>query len=267
MHNVCLKELKEVVPQELVYKKVEEKELHLYIFPPKEQVKGCIINIHGGGWNGGTPRLLYPNAACFSENGGIGICVEYRLHNVEQGLDVRECLEDCVDALDFIRKYVYDSYGEIPITVLGDSAGAHLAECLGCQAIIDRFRKDVKRADFVVDCNGIVDLTGKWGYAIETRATDTEDKRALQIKYSPIFNIESTDAEILIIHGDADDIVAIEDSQAYYEELQKKGVQSKMITLPNAKHAFILFDYVHDNEFVADTMHNVVVYLKDKNLM
>lgn len=267
MNGVHLQELKEIVPNEVVYKRVDDKELHLYIFPPKQEVKGCIISIHGGGFGGGTPRLVYPNAGYFSECGGLGVCVEYRLQNSSEGYDVRQCLEDCADALDFIRKYVCDRYGEIPMIAFGDSAGAYLAACLGCQTIIDRVRKGVKRADFVVDCNGIPDLTGKWGYAIEVKEDDTEDRLALQMKYSPIFNIEPTDADVLIIHGDSDDIVDIEDSRAYHKKLLEKGVRSEMTVLPNARHAFILFDYVHDNSFVGETLYNIVTYLKNKKLL
>ena len=267
MLNVNLCQLKSVAPTEVVYKQVGEKPLHLYIFPPKGEVKGCVINIHGGGWRAETPRRLFPHAAYFSENGGLGICVEYRLHDVTKGYDVRECLEDCVDALLFVRKYVRDTYGDVPITALGDSAGGYLAVCLGCQTILERIRLAVQRADFVVDLNGIVDLTGKWSYAIEKKAGDMDSQQTLQMLYSPLFNVKADDAPVLIMHGDTDEIVALEDAKRYDEELKTKGVKSELVVLEKARHAFILFDYEHDNVFVLNVLCRITNFLKEKKLL
>lgn len=267
MDSLFLQKLKEEKPQEVVYKRVGERELHLYIFPPQEKVNGCVIHIHGGGWRAETPQRLYPHANYFSQNEGLGICVEYRLHDITQGRDVRECLEDCVDALVFIRNYVRENYGNIPLTALGDSAGGYLAVCLGCQSIIRQIRKNVERVNFVVDLNGIVDLTGKWNYAIERKANDTEDEVVLQRRYSPLFNVENDDAEVLLMHGDEDEIVAIEDAQAYYAELQNKRVASELMVIPNAKHAFILFDYAHENEFVLGILYRIADFLRLKKML
>ena len=267
MLNVNLCQLKSVIPTEAVYKQVGDKALHLYIFPPKGEVKGCVINIHGGGWRAETPKRLFPHAAYFSENDALGICVEYRLHDVAKGYDVRDCLEDCVDALLFVRKYVRDTYGDVPITALGDSAGGYLAVCLGCQTILDRIRPDVQRADFVVDLNGIVDLTGKWSYAIDKKASDTDNQQTLQMLYSPLYNVKADDAPVLLMHGDTDEIVALEDSKKYNEELKTKGIKSELVVLEKARHAFILFDYEHDNQFVADILYKVALILKGNGVL
>lgn len=267
MVEVNLSELKKTIPTEVVYKKVGDRDLHLYIFPPKKQVKGCVINIHGGGWRAETPKRLFPHGAYFSENGGLGVCVEYRLHDVTKGYDVRQCLEDCIDALAYVRDYLDKNYCNVPITVLGDSAGAYLAVCLGCQEIIDKVNPSVKRADFIVDLNGIVDLTGKWNYAIDKKTTDTVNEKELQVLYSPLFNVKPNDAPVLLIHGDIDEIVALDDSKKYYSELKNKGIKSELIVLKNAKHAFILYDYDHDNDFVSSVLRDITVYLKENNLI
>ena len=264
MNKVCLKELNTIQPREIVYKVVGERKLRLFVFEPKVQPKSCIINIHGGGWQRETPQRLYPHAAYFSENGGLGICVEYRL--MAKDSNVLMCLEDCIDALIYIREWVQINYGQIPLIALGDSAGAYLATCLGCQSIINRIKENVRRVDLVIDLNGIVDLTGKWSYAIDTLKSAGATV-LMHEKYSPLFNIKKNDAAVLLMHGDVDEIVDLEDSKRYHKALQEMGIESQLIILSNVNHAFILFDYTHDNLLVADILYKIAQRLKDENFL
>jgi acetyl esterase/lipase len=251
-----LNKLKKTVPQEMVYKVVDGRQLRLFVFEPQENPTACILCIHGGGWKRETPQRLFPHAAFFAENGTTAACVEYRFIN--ESIDVRTCLEDCVDALVCLR----ERYKDIPIVALGDSAGAYLANCLGCEEILGQVKIRQKTVDFVVDLNGIVDLTGKWSYAISEE--NPQKKEELEKQYSPLYRLSPKDAPTLIVHGEKDTVVDIADARKYANALTKKGVENELWLLPNAQHAFILFDYVHENDFVARVLERITLFLKEK---
>ena len=48
---------------------------------------------------------------------------------------------------------------------------------------------------------------------------------------------------------------------------KKKDVSHDLKILAGAAHAFILFDYRHDNTFVGDTLYWICQYLKQKELI
>lgn len=146
----------------------------------------------------------------------------------------------------------------MPLISFGDSAGGYYAVCLGNQAIVKRLDTEAQIVDFVVDLNGIVDITGKWSYGLSS--TLQEDLQG----YSPLFNVSMSDAPTLIMHGDQDKTVALEDAKRYNDALKAKGVACDFEILSGAAHAFILFDYRHDNMFVGDTLAWICDYLKDK---
>ena len=69
------------------------------------------------------------------------------------------------------------------------------------------------------------------GSVREDEAENLEYRRA-----SPVANVTPDDAPMLLIHGDADDVVPIEQSVRMEEALRKAGVQSRFITVPGGKH-------------------------------
>ena len=233
------------------------RELEYYAFFPSVEPKACVVCIHGGGWTSDSAKRLFPQAAFFAEQGAVGISIEYRLNS--EKVDIRNGLYDCISAAKSIRKMLLQRYGKaLPLVSFGDSAGGYYAVCLGNQNIVKRMDSDAQIVDFVVDLNGIVDLTGKWSYGLSSALQeDLHD-------YSPLFNVSMGDAPTLIMHGDQDKTVALEDSQRYHDVLKAKGVACDFEILSGAAHAFILFDYRHDNRFVGDTLAWICDYLKVK---
>lgn len=245
------------------YKSVGAKELKMYVYLPKKTPTGCVLCFHGGGWRSETPMRLAPHAAYFAENGAIGISVEYRL--IGDGIDLRDSLKDCVDALVFVRKHIKEHYGNLPITSFGDSAGAYFAVCLGNQEIMNRIGAGGSIVDYIVDLNGIVDLTGKWNYGILEK--NKKIKKEIEKNFSPLYNVKENDSAILIVHGKEDKTVAVADSEQFYETLQEKGVSSELILLEHVAHAFILFDYRHENAYVEEVLTMIGERLKDKGVL
>lgn len=251
--------LNAISAEKVVYKSIDGQNLEYAICYPKTEPKGVALFIHGGGWrsDGLNRLLLHAKYAAFY--GAVGVSVDYRLNG--ETTDVRDGLKDCADALKHIRKTVREMYGkDLLITALGDSAGGYYAVCLGSQKVLSLADENAKIVDFVVDLNGIVDLTGKWRYGIN--ANDETAK-----KYSPLYNVTKGDAPVLIMHGDEDKTVDIADAFAYEKALKEKGVECETRIIYGAAHAFILFDYRRDNSLVAETLQDIIKYLRGKDLI
>ena len=56
--------------------------------------------------------------------------------------------------------------------------------------------------------------------------------------YSPIVFVSSDDPPTLLIHGDKDDLVPINNSKIIFEAFQKANVKTDFITIPGAGHGF-----------------------------
>ena len=89
--------------------------------------------------------------------GAVGVSVEYRL--ATEGRTVHHCIGDCAAAVRYLRENAA-ALGILPdkICVCGESAGGHLALCLGTPAIV---ADPMARPNYIVNFNGAVDLTGR----------------------------------------------------------------------------------------------------------
>ncbi|MBC7195386.1 MAG: prolyl oligopeptidase family serine peptidase, partial [Caldisericia bacterium] len=56
---------------------------------------------------------------------------------------------------------------------------------------------------------------------------------------SPICYVSKDDPQFLIIHGEKDDLVPIEQSEILYNALLKEGVKARFVKVKNGGHGFI----------------------------
>ena len=256
------------------YKKVDGLELPMAVFLPRDrkaltEKRPAVVCIHGGawsGWKGGDCQnwdggVFAPHARLFSSLGAVSVTISYR--NVarpekekaafEKGPSLFDLLADCRSALRYLRLNA-DRFGIDPnrIAVIGDSAGGHLAACLGTINRFDEPGEDPTvsaMANLVIACNPITDLTDpKWlAFVPETpRSWEgdkplSRDERARAI--SPLWNVTASSIPTLAMHGLADTIVAPTHSIEFQKKMEAAQVRCELFTLPNASHAFILFGY------------------------
>lgn len=186
---------------------------------------------------------------------------------------VEDCLDDCIDALRFIHEQAA-ALGVDPdrIIVAGDSAGGHLAACLGTLPPDDQLRPFA-----VVNCNGIVDLTDKWRHSArapqpEKTASDKEavrewfQQREEARRLSPLHRIRAGQPPSLTLHGLLDRTVEAEQSARYVEEHRMYGNDSRLILYPRSKHAFILFGYTATVEETMEALGDIDRFLADIGL-
>ncbi|MBQ3037568.1 MAG: alpha/beta hydrolase [Clostridia bacterium] len=238
-----------------VYRTESGINLPLWVYNPRvvnDKNNYFVLAIHGGGWRGAREDnsewnggWMIHQAKIFSLLGYTGAAISYRTLGFDN-TDIKDLIEDCREAVKYIRK----NFEFEKLIIIGDSAGGHLATCLG----IDE--DDCVRPDIVLSCNPVLDCTERFSYA-------SEDEE-VRIEASPLFSDIKKCADFLFMHGNADPTVPYEDTVRMHEKLQKLGFNSEMITLDGIQHAFILYDYKSTDEQVVSYMEMIEEYLNKK---
>ena len=118
---------------EVVYKSYPDHDLKLFIHKSAITKKPTPVMffIHGGGWYGGRPESMLPQAKYVAQNSGMaGVSIQYSLCG-QKGIDIAAAVQDCRDAVQFIRDHAAE-YNIDPgrMGFSGSSAGGHLAAVL-----------------------------------------------------------------------------------------------------------------------------------------
>lgn len=122
------------------------------------------------------------------------------------------------------------------IASLGNSSGGHLAAMAGLTCGLQA----------VVDICGISDLVHAEGpqysigaaFVFEFMGTTPDQAREQYEEASPITFVSRQSPPFLIIHGEADDIVPIEQSEMLRDALTRNEVDVEYHTFPNEGHSY-----------------------------
>ncbi len=71
------------------------------------------------------------------------------------------------------------------------------------------------------------------------RAFGTDDPKAsILTQASPLYHIDGNEPPFLIIHGEQDDAVPVEQARIFHQKLVEKDVKSTLVVVANANHNF-----------------------------
>ncbi|MEP6601687.1 MAG: alpha/beta hydrolase [Nitrospirota bacterium] len=248
----------------LVYKNTNGRQLLLDLYLPAEASGAVpvIIYLHGGGWEQGS-RHQCPAFGLIPEGFAVA-SIDYRLSR-EAPFPAQ--IEDCKAAVRWLRanasKYNLDPdrFG-----VWGTSAGGHLAALLGTSGGAQELEgggdnlQYSSRVQAACAVSAPTDLrkfgTNPAGAQIGPRAQQVltnlfggaENKGALAAMASPIKYVSKDDPPFLVVHGEYDRVVPVEQAHQFYEALQKAGVKATLKILPNQGHRAGLMGAVKDAE-------------------
>jgi acetyl esterase/lipase len=251
------------IQRDLVYKRVDGAVLTLDLYCPKK-VSGpapVIVWIHGGAWRRGGKRKC--PAVALVPDGFAVASIDYRLSTTAP---FPAQIEDCKAAVRWLRanaaKYNLDPDR---IGVWGMSAGGHLAALLGTSGGVTelegsgdnmRYSSRVQAVCAVAGPTNLPDLTNvgpKRMSAIEgLLGGPLEKDNAKAIVASPIHYVSKDDPPFLIVHGEGDRVIPVEQSQRFYEELKKAGVNATLKILPQVGHEGVLMEAVKDAQVFFD---------------
>lgn len=153
---------------------------------------------------------------------------------------VPDAVMDVRQALAHIRTHASDWSVDVDrLGVFGGSAGGHLSLMLGAASEAEvgesGSAKDARVAA-VVAYFPPVDLQPIVGPNDRFPALDFD--KELGDDVSPLLYVSSDDPPTLLVHGDADDLVPLNNSERILEAFKQKGVTSELIVIPGAGHGF-----------------------------
>jgi acetyl esterase/lipase len=206
-----------------------------------------LLYVHGGGWRAGD-KAEGVAWQSMTKRGFLVVSINYRLASEE--IKFPAMIEDVKCAVRYLRAHAsgYNLDAD-HIGAVGVSAGGHLVDLLGLadeSAGWDtgEYAEQSSRVQAVVTLAGVSDLTLKRG-ATESAAAmiyyafDVVPGSTLPpslIAASPVTYITPDDPPFLIIHGDRDNVVPVEQSIVLEEQLKRAGVPAELIIVRNGTH-------------------------------
>jgi acetyl esterase/lipase len=259
--------------EDVIYGRKFGTALTMDVFRPRQNANGQgIIHVVSGGWFSAHEGVSPGFAAPFLDRGYTVFAV---VHGSQPRFTIPEVLQDMNRAVRFIRHHAKD-YGIDPdrLGICGGSAGGHLSLMQGtagdlgdpnAKDPVDRESSRVRAVacffpptDFLNYGKPGEDALGR-GILRDFAApfdfhrldpasrkfvpiTDEDAIREIGRSVSPINHVSPDDPPTLIIHGDADKLVPIQQAEIIVEKLKEAGVEAKLVVKPGAVHGWAGMD-------------------------
>ncbi|WP_165252509.1 alpha/beta hydrolase [Paludisphaera soli] len=267
--------------EDVVYGRKHGMALTMDVFTPKANANGAgIVWMVSGGWYSAHEAI---NAGSIAEYLKRGYTVFAVVHGSQPRFTIPEVVEDVNRAVRFIRFHAADYHVDPDrLGVTGGSAGGHLSLMLGTAgALGNPFAKDpVDRGSSRVQAVAcFFPPTDFFNYGkpgenalgrgilqgfkapfdfnqldpkdkVYRPITDEAMREVIGRQICPITHVTPDDPPTLIIHGDADELVPIQQAEIVIEKLKEKGVEAKLVVKPGAGHGW--GDIGKDNAILAD---------------
>jgi acetyl esterase/lipase len=205
-----------------------------------------VVCMHGGGWISGDKEDMHEIVSMLASNGYAAAAMQYRLAPL---YPFPAAVQDAMTFIRHVRANAKDlNIDPGRIASMGNSAGGHLASMLG---VLDRLPDDPPeipsaRVQAVVDLCGISDVNDPrvqhnpiaWSFLEQFMEVPYEGNEARYALASPISHVNAHSAAFLLVHGDADDIVPIDQSERMAAALRGHEVPVEYVRLPGEGHAF-----------------------------
>lgn len=221
-----------------------------------------VVYIHGGGWQSGHTRhsgafANWPGVlASLARKGYVVASLEYRL-SAEAKFPA--AIHDVKNAIKWLRANAAKHSVDPQKTILwGGSAGGQLAALAATTCGVEAVEPSAadKNIASQSDCvQGVVAWYGVFDFnAIPPPPPGVDDAVSAAGKYfgcapaqcpdkvalaSPISHVDAKDPPALLIHGELDKVVAVDQSRAFDAALRAKGVASQLLVIPAVDHSFI----------------------------
>jgi acetyl esterase/lipase len=223
--------------------------------PHYDDLRPAVIQVHGGAWLAGSRyEQGIPLLNHLAAIGWVGFNIDYRLSPEAtwpaQIVDVKRAIA-----------WVRENAGELGvdpelICITGGSAGGHLTALAGVTENAPDLQPGFEGADTslaaAVPFYGIYDFTDSNGFHVPELRDHVLEKLVFKRPYrgneelyrsaSPVFRIHAGAPPFLVIHGERDTLVPVQDARFFVERLREVATNPvRYIELPGAEHAFDLW--------------------------
>jgi acetyl esterase/lipase len=244
--------------------------LTMDVFCPKKQPNGAaIIAVVSGGWFSRAESINPALYAPFLERGYTVFAV---VHGSQPKFTIPEILEDINRSVRFVRYHAKDYHIDSEkLGIIGASAGGHLSLMQGMAGDagnpkaadpIDRVSSRVQAVTAFFPPTDLLNY-GEKGREMLARSfqrpytaavdyktfdktkalylpvTDEKEQREISKRISPITHVTPDDPPTLLIHGDEDDLVPLQQSKIMFEKLKETGVPTELIVKKGAGHGWL----------------------------
>jgi len=232
----------------------ERQKLDVYV-PANAEVKlPLIVWIHGGGWRNGDKRSC--PALYLLDKGYIVASINYRL---SQDAVFPAQIQDCKAAIRYLKSHA-DQFHIDPnkVGVWGSSAGGHLVALVGTSGGVAKLEyPQSSKSEFTSTVQAVCDYYGPTDFTkmnqqatikgpIDHDSADSPESKliggAIQENIekakaaSPITYVTKDDPPFLIVHGDHDPLVPVDQSKAFQKKLKETGVESELVIVKGGGH-------------------------------
>lgn len=212
----------------------------------------AVLVVHGGAWkegNGDKTQLFFI-ANRLAHQGFTAVAISYRLAPTHK---FPAQIEDCKSAVRWLRTHAAE-YKVNPdwIAGWGYSAGAHLVSLLGTSDPA----AGLEGPDAAVDAPSTrLQCVIAGGTPSDFRVFPLENDQlaywlggtraqvpALYDQASPAAYISGDDPPMFLYHGDADELVPLNQASAMVAELKQAGIDGELFVIPKARHVGAAID-------------------------
>ena len=229
-----------------------DRDLHVDVYrPPVGSANGIgLLLVHGGSWRGGDRSQLRGYGILLGRVGYTSVACEYRL-STEAKWPAQ--LHDVKAALRWFRANAERLEIErSKVAVLGASAGGHLALMIAATTNAPEFEGEGGNADAGTNIAGCIAI---YPPALLAGPADTEGAvgellgdQAGQAEYAsarPLSHVRRDWPPTLLVHGNRDALVPVEESLRVHAELSAAGAPIELHVFDGQPHAFdAASDYV-----------------------
>jgi len=214
----------------------------------------AVIYVHGGGWTKGDKTI--EGASMFDplRNAGIArFSINYRL---APAYKYPASSDDVDTAIRWVKARTAD-YNIDPtrIVLMGDSAGGHLVALATTRAdastrvaatVVFYGPTDMEKF-FLRDASKLPPGHKSPGEAYFGITADTPEARKLLREASPAAHVRAGLPPFLLLHGDKDPLVPIEQTVAFQQKLREAGVPCEFIIVKGGMHGMKKWDTLPSN--------------------
>jgi acetyl esterase/lipase len=255
--------------QDVIYGRKFGTALTMDVFQPKTNPNGFgLVFVVSGGWFSAREVIAPAFVTPFIKRGYTVFAV---VHGSQPKFTIPEILEDIHRAVRYIRYHAQDYHIDPDhIGIYGGSAGGHLSLMQGTapkdgdpQAPdpVNRVSSRVQAVacfypptDFFNYGKPGEDALGRGILAgfqapfdfrdydpktnIFRTVTDESRRQEIGRAIAPVYQVSTDDAPALIVHGDADQLVPIQQARLMVDALEKHGIPAKLIVKPGLQHGW-----------------------------
>lgn len=200
----------------------------------------ALVYVHGGSWIYGDKSEATIFAQTVTNEGYVVASINYRLYPEGRFPNM---IEDVKCAIRFLRanaaEYNIDSNR---IAAMGTSAGGHLVSLLGTTDSssgwdVGEYLEQSSRVQAVIAIAPVTDLTRNFPNADINSMRQIGFAEDNIVQASPITHVTPDDPPFLLIHGNQDTTVPVEQSQLMYDRLIQMNVPAQLVVVENGDHS------------------------------